>query len=70
MTDVIIPEDYLPIVEGKLWKKILREGDGEQPIHKSNVNGKEARDKMLLFYPSTLWTHSNTSVFVLFLYCS
>ncbi|KAF9358612.1 cytochrome P450 monooxygenase 9 [Mortierella sp. AD094] len=38
MTDVTIPDDYLPIVEGKLWKKILKEGSGESPIKKSNVN--------------------------------
>ncbi|KAG0001377.1 cytochrome P450 monooxygenase 9 [Modicella reniformis] len=38
MTDVIIPDDYVPIVEGKLWKKILREGEGDTPIHKANVN--------------------------------
>ncbi|KAK3805882.1 MAG: hypothetical protein J3Q66DRAFT_359904 [Benniella sp.] len=50
MTDVIIPEDYVPIVEGKLWKKILREGDGEQPIHKSNVN---------VHYVGTLFTNGD-----------
>ncbi|KAI8605016.1 hypothetical protein EDD21DRAFT_316941 [Dissophora ornata] len=38
MTDVTIPEDYLPIVEGHLWKKILREGSGESPVKKSTVN--------------------------------
>ncbi|KAF9104732.1 cytochrome P450 monooxygenase 9 [Mortierella sp. AM989] len=38
MTDVTIPDDYLPIVGCKLWKKILREGSGESPIKKSNVN--------------------------------
>ncbi|KAF9437166.1 hypothetical protein BGZ76_001776 [Entomortierella beljakovae] len=38
MSDVTIPEDYLPIVEGKLWKKILKEGSGECPTKKSNVN--------------------------------
>lgn len=39
MTDVTIPEDYLPIVDGLLWKKILKEGSGESPSKKSNVNG-------------------------------
>ncbi|KAG0364348.1 hypothetical protein BC939DRAFT_444643 [Gamsiella multidivaricata] len=38
MTDVTIPEDYIPIVEGRLWKKILREGSGESPMKNSNVN--------------------------------
>ncbi|KAF9188170.1 hypothetical protein BGZ51_000815 [Haplosporangium sp. Z 767] len=38
MTDVTIPEDYLPIVDGQLWKKILKEGTGESPIAKSTVN--------------------------------
>ncbi|KAG0218328.1 cytochrome P450 monooxygenase 9 [Mortierella sp. GBA43] len=48
MTDVTIPDDYLPIVEGKLWKKILREGDGDSPIPKSNVN---------VHYVGTLFTN-------------
>lgn len=39
MTDVTIPEDYLPIVDGLLWKKILKEGSGDSPTIKSNVNG-------------------------------
>jgi len=39
MTEVTIPEDYLPIVDGLLWKKILKEGSGESPVPQSNVNG-------------------------------
>ncbi|KAF9919450.1 hypothetical protein FBU30_011017 [Linnemannia zychae] len=38
MTDVTIPDDYVPIVDGLLWKKILKEGSGETPTVKSNVN--------------------------------
>ncbi|KAG0046278.1 hypothetical protein BGZ83_008536 [Gryganskiella cystojenkinii] len=38
MTDVHIPEDYLPIVDGLLWKKILKEGSGESPVARSSVN--------------------------------
>ncbi|KAG0307633.1 cytochrome P450 monooxygenase 9 [Dissophora globulifera] len=38
MTDLNIPDDYLPIVDGQLWKKILREGTGESPMRKAKVN--------------------------------
>ncbi|KAF9413036.1 cytochrome P450 monooxygenase 9 [Podila epigama] len=38
MTDVVIPEEYIPIVEGRLWKKILKEGSGNSPTAKSKVN--------------------------------
>ncbi|KAF9158505.1 cytochrome P450 monooxygenase 9 [Actinomortierella ambigua] len=41
-----IPEDYLPIVEGQLWKKILQEGTGESPVPKSTVD---------VHYVGTLW---------------
>ncbi|KAG0349355.1 cytochrome P450 monooxygenase 9 [Podila humilis] len=35
---VTVPEEYIPIVDGFLWKKILVEGSGESPTKKSNVN--------------------------------
>ncbi|KAG0329024.1 hypothetical protein BGZ99_003654 [Dissophora globulifera] len=38
MTDLNIPDDYLPIVDGQLWKKILREGTGDSPMRKAKVN--------------------------------
>ncbi|KAF9901844.1 cytochrome P450 monooxygenase 9 [Lobosporangium transversale] len=37
MSDLNIPEDYLPVVDGLLWKKILREGSGDSPTKGSNV---------------------------------
>ncbi|KAI1319156.1 cytochrome P450 monooxygenase 9 [Mortierella claussenii] len=50
MTDVTIPEDYLPIVDGLLWKKILREGSGDSPTPKSNVS---------VHYVGTLFTNGD-----------
>ncbi|KAG0245466.1 cytochrome P450 monooxygenase 9 [Actinomortierella wolfii] len=41
-----IPADYIPIVEGQLWKKILREGTGESPMQKATVD---------VHYVGTLW---------------
>ncbi|KAF9543868.1 hypothetical protein EC957_000402 [Mortierella hygrophila] len=50
MTDVTIPEDYLPIVDGLLWKKILKEGSGDSPTIKSSVN---------VHYVGTLFTNGD-----------
>ncbi|KAF9392663.1 cytochrome P450 monooxygenase 9 [Podila verticillata] len=39
MSDAVtIPEEYIPIVDGLLWKKILQQGSGDSPTKKSNVN--------------------------------
>jgi len=44
MSDAVtIPEEYIPIVDGLLWKKILQEGSGDSPTKKSNVNGNNTQ---------------------------